>query len=188
MIKYFVCFVCCCFSAQTQAANWQIIDEKSSLTFSAVQQGEAFSGQFEQFSATIDFDPAQPEQGHVKVVVAINSVNTNNEERDVTLMDMNWFDVQQFGQAVFESQSIRKVAENQFEAKGNLTIKGITQPLILPFTLKPEGKYTRAIGHVMLNRPDFKLGLGEWAGEDWVGYRVKIEFDLLALPIEREKP
>ena len=42
------------------AAEWQLVEDSSTVRFIGVQEGSAFRGRFQNFSAMIDFDPANP--------------------------------------------------------------------------------------------------------------------------------
>src|SRR5690606_2331773 len=53
-------------------------------------------GTFEKVEGTIEFDPANLENSKINLVVAIDSIHTNNAQRDTHLKSADFFDVEQF--------------------------------------------------------------------------------------------
>ena len=69
------------FSNPALAADWTV-QAGSTLGFSSSQQGEAFEGRFDKFSAQIRFDPAKLALCRFDVGIQLASANTHNSERD----------------------------------------------------------------------------------------------------------
>jgi polyisoprenoid-binding protein YceI len=65
-------------------------------------------------------------------------------------------------------------------AIGDLTIRGKTMPVVIPFTLDIENKTAHMKGEVSLNRTNFGIGQGQWADESTVKHDVKVIIDLKA--------
>jgi polyisoprenoid-binding protein YceI len=84
------------------------------------------------------------------------------------------------------ADSFRKTGEGAYEANGNLTIKGITVPVLLPFTIKLEDvkdigmTRARVKGSAVLDRSKFGLGKGEWADPSVIANEVTVDIDLTA--------
>ncbi len=168
--------------ASAHASDWQVDPAHSMLTFTGDQNGEKFSGGFKKFTAQISLDPAHPETGKISVTVDTSTAFAGSSDRDELLPQKEWFDVGVFPQAQFTSTTIRKISEGSYEAAGTLSIKGISKNVTLPFTLAPEGPYWHAVGHVLLMRNDFDVGLGMFKGENYVKNGVDLGFDLMARP------
>lgn len=168
---------------QLQAANWKIDPDKSSITFKAVQAGKSFEGIFKTFSAEIDFDPEYPHQGSIKATVDMASVDATDRQRNEALPQREWFDTSAYPQATFISSRISKSADNRFEAEGLLTIKGISVPATLPFSLNEADHVTTAKATLSLNRSDFQIGTGEWASDEWIGFNVDVFITIVATSI-----
>lgn len=167
-------------STPTLAAQWQVDPATSRLTFEAEQSGEKFTGSFTTFTAAIDFDEAAPEKGKITATIDMASATTDDKDRRDTLPTNDWFAVKQFPTATFTSTSIRKTGDRQFEAKGPLTIKGISKEISLPFTLATTGKSTIATGGVSLNRNDYSIGQGEWKTDNYIKFPVRVQFEIHA--------
>jgi polyisoprenoid-binding protein YceI len=158
------------------AAEWQVAQETSSVSFVGVQQGTKFTGRFREFTATIDFDPSSPASGSIVGVVKTESVNTRDHDRDATLLDGDWFNSSEYPEATFESQSISKTADG-YEAVGELSLKGSTKPATMKFTFEGEGAAAKFMGSLTIDRFDFNVGEG-WNDTSWVGQDVDVTVSL----------
>jgi polyisoprenoid-binding protein YceI len=164
------------------AKAWDIDYSKSQLGFVGKQGETTFNGSFRDYQLAIDLDPERPETGKISAVIKTASATAGSAERDSYLPQSDWFDVSKFPEARFTSTTIHK--ENAaYIADGTLTIKNVSRPVTLRFTLTPEGELTRAKGSTNLMRNHFKLGLGDWANENYVKYDVQVVFDVVAKPI-----
>jgi polyisoprenoid-binding protein YceI len=163
------------------AAEWAAVPETSTITFTGTQQGSAFSGKFEEFTATIDFDPANPTAGKIVGVVKTESVTTRDSSRDTSLLERDWFSVDKYPEARFESKTIEKTADG-FRANGELTLKGKTNPVVMDFTFTA-GQNSSApgtaqfVGKMKIDRFDFNVGEG-WNDPSYVGQDVPVEIKL----------
>ena len=166
----------------TQAAEWSTIRSSSSVTFVATQEGSQFQGLFEAFSAEVDFDTTDPNGGQITGVVEPASVNTGDAERDATLLDRDWFDPNNYPESKFESEQIEEMEDGSYRAHAQLTLRGITNPVVMDFTF--ESSETSGInrgnlsGTVKINRLDFGVGQGFWADTSWVANEVNVRVNL----------
>ncbi len=154
--------------------RWAIDPAHSSLTFKAEQNGEAFEGRFKNFTANIVFDPHNLSGAHVDAHVDLASVDAGSSERNQALPDKDWFYVKKYPQADFVSDTFTKTGPDAYEARGILTIKGISQPLVLPFDLKITDGRAIMDGHLTLDRSQYHIGTGVWDSEDWVSHKVEV--------------
>lgn len=162
--------------ATAHAAEWSVDKSMSSVGFVAEQQGSRFNGRFEEFEATVNFDPSSPGNGSVIGTVVTDSVNTRDHDRDAALTDSDWFDSANYAEARFESQSIEADGDG-FAARGELTIKGTTKPATLRFTFAEESGKATFDGKLSVNRFDFDVGEG-WNDTSWVGQTVEVQVKL----------
>ncbi|HEY5623259.1 MAG TPA: YceI family protein [Gammaproteobacteria bacterium] len=165
-------------SVQAQTVSRWMLGPGSLLEFDATQQGAKFTGRFERFEATIRLDPGAPETGELRVTVFTASVNTDYGERDEALRHPDLLATDIWATASFESEAIRRVTEDRFEATGPLTIRDITRSVSLPFRFLRQGGDAELTGAVTLSRLAFGVGQGEWANTDWVGDEVDVRFSL----------
>ncbi len=174
-------------ATDARAATWNLQSD-SQLLFHFVQSGVQFTGNFKRFEARIEFDPDKPEAGRIHVGIDIASLDTQNSERDTMLRSAELFNAEKWPQAIFTADTVQVRDPGQYEARGTLTIRDITRPLSLPFTLKI-GKVidgdgdmiATAGGEITISRRDFGLGQGQWAATDIVADEVKIEIKIQAI-------
>lgn len=159
------------------ASAWTVAADTSTVTFVGEQQGAKFNGKFEEFTATIDFDPASPAAGSINGVVVLESVDTRDYDRDASLVEADWFDIANHPEARFESTSIEATGNGTFVAHGNLTLKGKTKPTDLTFTFTQNGASASFDGKLSVNRFDFNVGAG-WNDTYMVGKDVAVEVKL----------
>jgi polyisoprenoid-binding protein YceI len=174
---------------------WRVHDD-SILEFIAVQQGAEFTGRFEQFDATIRFDPAAAGSGSLSVTVATDSVNTFYDDRDEVLRGPDMLEVERWPEAIFVSDSIRAIDDSRFAASGDLTIRDQTHRIRLPFSFELMDDEAQLGGEITISRLDYGVGQGDWSNTEWVGadvtirYRLRLEAPLAAaeqhVPMETE--
>ena len=164
------------FSSQPAlASEWQLVPDSSNVRFIGVQEGSAFRGRFENFTAMIDFDPANPEAGKIIGVVKMDSAKTGDEERDATLLEEDWFDPSNHPESRFESERIEQLDDGTFAAYGPLTIIGNSNPVTLTFEFDVDGSTAHFSGGFDIKRLAFGVG---WEATNWIDDDVGVQIDL----------
>lgn len=165
------------------ASEWQIDPERSRLGFVASYENIPFTGWFRKFSARIVFDPALPKTGLFDVSVHIPSVDSDSRDRDEGMLGKEWFHTRKFAEATFFADKFTVTSSNEFTATGDLTIKGITKTIVLPFTWSEGegGKSAHLASELRLKRTDFQIGSGEWSTDPTIGYEVEVLVDLFLI-------
>ncbi len=167
------------------APFWKVDPAQSSIVFKSAYMGRPFEGRFEKWDATIQFDPANPQDARIRVVIPTISAKTGEPYFDDSISQGDWFDSARHPEAVFEvNEGVFKDSETEFEATGVLTVKGIRYPVRLPFTLEINGDNARMHGETALKRLDIDIGadtLAEPKGdEEWVQNDVRVVVDVIA--------
>ncbi len=93
----------------------------------------------------------------------MSSARTGVAETESALPEADWFAVASHPTASFTATKFRHVAGNRYEAIGKLTLRGISRPLKLPFTLTIAGDVATMTGTATIDRTLFGVGQGEWA-------------------------
>ena len=158
------------------AATFQaVVPEKSSITFSYKQMGVAMDGKFKKFSAQIGLDTAKPDKAKGNIEIDLASIDTGSGEADQEVVGKSWFNVAAHPKASFVLKQLKATGANQYEAAGQLTIKGQTRDLTAPVKFTPQGQLT---GSFVLKRADFGIGEGMWAKFDVVANEITVNFNL----------
>jgi polyisoprenoid-binding protein YceI len=175
-------------SAASAAVETYAIDPvHSSVAFTVRHFLTKVPGRFTQFSGTITVDRDNLENSSVNATIDVGSVDTDNEKRNGHLKSPDFFDVAKYSTITFTSTSWKKTGEATFDVTGNLTMHGVTKPIVLKVDLLGFGPGMMGAqlsgwdASVTLNREDFGVEgpamLGKALGSD-VGVSISIEADL----------
>jgi polyisoprenoid-binding protein YceI len=124
------------------------------------------TGQFTQFDGTVETESDDISSARVNFTAEIDSISTNNEQRDHHLKANDFFDAANHPQLRFVSDRMEKIDEDTFKLYGTLTMKGVSKPVVLNvdyggLVQDPWGN-TR-IGFTVtgkINRSDFGISFG----------------------------
>ncbi|MES2266212.1 MAG: YceI family protein [Bacteroidota bacterium] len=138
------------FAQSTWKADKAHSHVKFTITHLAVSDVD---GTFKDFDASIV--AAKPDFSDAKYTFTANtaSVNTENDNRDGHLKSADFFDSAKFPTLTFESTNVKPAGTNKYKVTGNLTLHGVTKPVVLDVT------YRGTITNPMTKGPDagFKI-------------------------------
>jgi polyisoprenoid-binding protein YceI len=161
--------------------SYQIVKDKSSVKFFAIQNNAPLAGSFTDFTADIRFDPDNLEKSSITAEVAIASVASDHDQVVDTLKLPDWLSEKAFPKATFKSKSIARTPNsNNYVAEGELSLRGVTKPATLNYQLDMIGERAVAKGFITLLRKDFGVGQGEWSKEDVIKNEVRVELRIVA--------
>src|SRR6187549_3585622 len=83
------------------------------------------TGQFNQFKATIDTNGDDFTTAKVHFQAEVNSISTNNEQRDAHLKNGDFFDTEKYPVITFDSERMEKIAGDEYKLHGTLTVRGV---------------------------------------------------------------
>jgi polyisoprenoid-binding protein YceI len=169
-----------------RSIEWEIDPAHSAINFTIKHFFTPVDGTFEEYDATVMFNPEDLENSSIDVTIPVTSVDTRNDRRDGHLQSEDFFNVEKWPNISFVSNSIESRGDNEFVAIGELTIRDVTREFELPFTLlgmmdNPMQENTTVAGIVanaQLMRTDFGVGVGDWAATAVVGDEVNIQLNL----------
>jgi cytochrome b561/polyisoprenoid-binding protein YceI len=159
--------------------NWRVVE--GTLGFSVKQMGADVSGSFATWSADIRFDDVAVDGSHGTVMVTIDTASLTLGSVTKQALEAEFFDVATHPTATFTADILP--GTGGYIAKGELTLRGMTKPIELPFTLEITGTQARMAGTVTLDRRDFGMG-ASYGDEASVGFGVVVAVDLVAERIE----
>ena len=172
-------------NADFQAQRWVADPAKSRLGFKATQEGAEFSGRFYEFTTGLELavSPEKYSLLQVDTTIQLTSVDTEYEERDDYLVQEDWFYTELWPQATFSSAVITDNGGGRFSADGKLELRGISKDVTVDLQLIVEENRERGklLGSASINRLDFGVGQGDWSDTEWIGDKVKVDFELYIL-------
>ncbi|MCC8407464.1 YceI family protein [Mucilaginibacter sp. UR6-1] len=89
------------------------------------------TGSFKNFEGTLTTEGDDIANGTVEFSLDVNSIDTNQEQRDGHLKGADFFDAEQYPKITFKSTSLTAKGDDEYVAEGDLTVKGITKPVTL---------------------------------------------------------
>ncbi len=91
-------------------------------------------GSFKTFDATITSNGEGFENASIELSADVDSINTDNTDRDNHLRTADFFDSKNFPALTFKSTSIKRVSDNKYLLTGELTFLGVTKTVELDLT------------------------------------------------------
>jgi len=162
--------------AHINAQEWTLTPQTyvgfnvKSMGFSIVK------GKFEQVQSSMSFDPAIPQNASAQFVMDVNSVSLSMPSLINMIMGEDLFYVEKYPTATFNSHEFVSLGDNHYSIKGDLTLRGVTQPVTLDTVLKPNTANPKLLdveSKAVVNRSDF--GMKKAFGG--IGEKVNIEVD-----------
>lgn len=172
------------------AATWNFDATHTSVGFEVSHMViSSVDGKFQKFDGSVVTEGNSWENATVNFTIQVNSIDTDNDDRDNHLKSADFFDAEKYPTITFKGKSMKKVDDNEYELVGDLTMRGVTKEVTLE--VEHNGTITDPYGNTRagfsiegsLNRFDYGL---EWSktldtGGLVVGNEVdiKIEAELL---------
>ena len=135
-------------AGQAMAADY-VVDKEGQhafVDFKISHLGYSYiTGTFKDIDGKFSFDAAKPEDSKIEFNVRTASVFTNHAERDKHISSGDFLNVGKFADAKFVSTSVKSTGKNAAgkdtaDVTGNLTLLGVTKPIVVKATFLGEGK------------------------------------------------
>jgi polyisoprenoid-binding protein YceI len=159
-----------------EPASWSVDNAHTKVGFSTTHlMVSDVEGYFKKVTATIKTSKMDFSDAVAEMTAQVNSVFTDNEQRDGHLQSPDFFDAAKFPTITFKSTSFKKGTGNNYTVTGNLTMHGVTKPVTLNAMARiaenPMSKKTTAGFKITgkINRKDFGIGASipsEMVGEE----------------------
>ncbi len=149
-------------------SKWKIDPDHSVAAFSIQHMMIAHvHGQFNNISGQIYFDPDKIASTSFEFTVDVSSIITGIKKRDTHLKSNDFFNQKKFPKIKFMSTGVDKTGFNICKVKGNLTIQGITKPIVIDLHFfgpikSPFGETSMGFtAKTTVNREDFDMTWNE---------------------------
>ena len=121
---------------------------------------------FGKVDGSITYDPANVGASKVEVTIPLSGLNSHVGDFDDHLRSADFFDAEKFPNITFKSTSVKAAGKGKLKVTGDLTIKGVTKPVVLDVTINKTGVQPLAkreaagfSATTTVKRTDFGLGL-----------------------------
>jgi polyisoprenoid-binding protein YceI len=146
-------------------------------------------GAFNEFTGSIVLDGSNPANSTAAVTIKAASIDTRNAQRDGHLHGNDFLAIEEHPEITFVSTSARQTDDTDFELTGDLTIRGVTNSITIPFSYEgsatdPFGNFRAGFeGSVVINRKDYGVvwNAALEHGGVLVSDKVTLEFEISAI-------
>lgn len=115
-----------------ETTKWALDPTHSELQFKIKHlMISTVTGQFNKFDASIDAGSDDLTTAKVKMTADIDSISTNNEQRDAHLRTGDFFDAENHPQLSFTGERFEKINDEEYKLHGTLTMRGVSKPVTL---------------------------------------------------------
>jgi polyisoprenoid-binding protein YceI len=146
-------------------------------------------GAFNEFTGNVVLDGEQPEKSSATVTIKAASIDSRNEQRDQHLRSNDFLAMDEYPEITFTSTGARQAGPAEFELTGDLTVRGVTRQVAIPFSYEgsatdPFGNFRAGFeGSVTISRKDYGV---TWnaaleGGGVLVSDKVTLEFEISAV-------
>jgi len=148
---------------------------KSTITFQIKNLGFNTGGSIGGLKANIQFDPENLGRSVIEASADVNTINTDNDSRDEHLKSDSYFDAAKYPEIIMKSVSIKHKSGDNYTGQFNVTMKGKTQLIDVPFMYTVTGATTSFKGILKLKRTDFNIGSSSMVMSDDVTVNIDVE-------------
>ncbi len=168
--------------------GWRLDAGHSAVSFRVRHLGISWvNGEFKQWSMDLIYDPANPAAASVAAHIQTASANTSNDRRDNDIRSGSYLAVDSFPEMTFVSRSVQVVDPTHLRITGDLTLRGVTKPVILDteITGSLNGARSKRVAFTAtttINRHDFGVNMTRlMEGAQVVGDEIRITIDVEAV-------
>lgn len=131
------------------------------IGFSVSNDGDTISGSFAKWTAAIVMDPDHPDSADIKVTIDMASASVGDAYKDGMLPGDEFFGTAAHPTATFVVKGAEATGPDSYRARGTLTLKGVSKPQSIRFTLSGKDATRKITGSATIARAPFGLGNGD---------------------------
>ncbi len=170
--------------AKAPSGTYALEKTHASITFNVMHMGFArYTARFNDFDASYTLDPATPENSKLTVTIRPASLDANNEKLTAHTNNSDFFNVEKYPTITFTSTRIERTGDTTGKIHGEMTMLGVTKPVVLDATFNGGGMHphfkTYAMGFsavTTIKRSEFGMNYGIPMVGDDVHAAIEVEF------------
>jgi len=144
--------------------------------------GPRVRGRFDEFTGGAHLDSGDPARSSVELTIRAASIQTRDHRRDRDLR-RRFLDTANHPAITFVSTTVTPAGASRYTVTGDLTIRGVTRPVSVDFTLTGGGEAeARFTGSAAIDRTEWGVNWNAATGM-LVGKRVTLDFDVTAVSL-----
>lgn len=170
--------------AAAGANAWAVDYDTSTLAFTLAYQGRELTGAINDWTAAITFDAKALETSSALVRLNARSLATGDGFVDGLIPGSDGLQAEEHPEATFEVTAFRALGDDAYEADADISLRGVTQSAVFPFTLVLTGDEARMTGRLVFDRFDFDLGRINDPNSAYLAPEVTVEADVRARRVQ----
>lgn len=142
----------------TKGTALRISPENSKIEFTGSKVTGKHDGGFNRFAGVIDLVGENPEESRVSVEIETASVSTDESKLTTHLQTGDFFEVEKFPKAAFESTKIVRdpsAGDHGYNVTGDFELRGVRKSITFPATISVSGNEVAVNAEFAINRKDF---------------------------------
>ena len=144
----------------------------SRIEFEIRNMGLTVKGEFTDFNIETNLMMQDLESSYLKASISVVSIDTGIRKRNKSLGEEKYFNIKEFPEIQFQSESFHRDADGNITMKGRMKIKSTGLVMTLPMEVEEEGEALRIVSQFEVNRRDFDIGGKSWLMADRVEVKV----------------
>ncbi len=135
---------------------------QSRITATFKQMNVPVEGHFTRAAGSIQFDATKPEAATASIQIDMAGFDLGMDDYNAEVRKKEWFDTKAFPQASFVSTGFNALGSDRYQATGKLSIKGKSQEVSVPVTVRRAAAATVFSGSLPMSRKTFDIGDAGW--------------------------
>ncbi|WP_026472095.1 YceI family protein [Alkanindiges illinoisensis] len=132
-------------ASMAATTDYQIDSKHTATLFSWSHFGFSNpTANFNDVQGVISVDDKHPEKSSVSVTIPVKSMDSHVEALDKEFLTDAWFNEAKYPNITFKSTKVQTKDKKHFKITGDLTVKGVTKPVVLDATLNGMGEHPMA--------------------------------------------
>lgn len=135
-----------------------INDKNSTVKFALKRFGvDWLTGGFQSFTGMAEMDADNPESSSTKATIYTRTIFSGDEKRDTHLKSPDFFSIEKYPEATFESTEIKKDGDGKLQVTGELTIRDKTNTVVLTVEYQSDAGNVSYSAKTTISRQEFGL-------------------------------
>jgi polyisoprenoid-binding protein YceI len=151
-------FVCVVGTSPVRAQEWTVNKARSNVSVQLSMDGQPVEGRFGAYKTEILFDPEEPGDGKIAVVIDATSIRTGDAQLDQALFSPQWLNGGAYPEIRLSSRSIKEQNGGRYRMDADLTIRGVTKRVTVPLTVDDAGTDGKVQAQVRVKQAAFGIG------------------------------
>jgi polyisoprenoid-binding protein YceI len=127
--------------ASAATSSWNVDASHSQVGFSVKHLVISnVRGEFGAYQGKLVLDESEPTKSTVEATIDVNTIDTKVADRDAHLKSADFFDAAKYPSITFKSTKVARAGKDKLKVTGDLTLHGVTKPVVLDVSTSPEVK------------------------------------------------